>query len=133
MVDPIETVLAFVAKINDHDPDGLVALTTDDHVFVDSLGNQLRGRDKMRAGWQSYFKMCPDYRVSHEEIFRNGATVAVFGFAGGTISVQGKLSDENRWQIPAAWMVSVRDGRVSEWRVYADNKPVYDILNRMKH
>jgi hypothetical protein len=28
----------------------------------------------------------------------------------------------------AAWLAIVEDGLVKEWRVYADNKPVYDIL-----
>jgi hypothetical protein len=36
------------------------------------------------------------------------------------------------WRIPAAWKGSVRDGKVAEWRVFADNKPVYDILARRK-
>jgi hypothetical protein len=38
------------------------------------------------------------------------------------------LRDENRWRIPAAWRAIVHDGLVQEFRVYADNKPVYDIL-----
>ena len=50
--------------------DKLAELMTEDHVFVDSLGNQIRGREKMRAGWRRYFTMCPDYWVSHEQIFR---------------------------------------------------------------
>jgi hypothetical protein len=28
---------------------------------------------------------------------------------------------------PAAWRAVVRDGMIQEFRVYADNKPVYDI------
>jgi hypothetical protein len=28
----------------------------------------------------------------------------------------------------AAWLAVVQKGLVKEWRVYADNKPVYDIL-----
>jgi len=29
-------------------------------------------------------------------------------------------------------MAVVQDGLVKEWRVYADNKPVYDILAKSK-
>ena len=47
-------------------------------MFVDSLGQSVRGRDKMRAGWQGYYAFCPDYWVSHEEIFEDGNRVAVF-------------------------------------------------------
>jgi ketosteroid isomerase-like protein len=127
-MNPVETVLAFFEAINRHDADQLAKLMTEDHVFIDSLGNSVRGREKMRAGWVAYFDMCPDYRVSHEDIFRNGNTVAAFGSAGGTIRVNGELLLENKWQSPAAWRVVVHGGLIQEFRVYADNKPVYDIL-----
>ncbi len=120
-MDDIETVLEFLNRINQRDVDKLAELMTEDHVFVDSLGNQVRGREKMRGGWRGYYSMCPDYRVSHEEVFRNANMVAVFGAAGGTI--QG-----HPWRTPAAWLAAVQKGLVKEWRVYADNKPVYDIL-----
>jgi ketosteroid isomerase-like protein len=120
-MDDIETVLEFLNRINQRDVDKLAELMTEDHVFVDSLGNQVRGREKMRGGWRGYFTMCPDYWVSHEEVFRNANMVAVFGAAGGTIN--GK-----QWRTPAGWLAVVQKGLVKEWRVYADNKPVYDIL-----
>ncbi len=34
------------------------------------------------------------------------------------------------WRTPAAWKAVIRDGKVMEWRVFADNKPVYEILAR---
>jgi ketosteroid isomerase-like protein len=127
---PFETVLAFIDAINQHDVDQLIGLTTEDHAFIDALGNSLRGREKIRAGWRAYFAMCPDYRVLHQDIFHNGNTVAVMGSAGGTIRVDGQLAPGNKWQIPADWRAVVHDGLIQEWRVYADNKPVYDILAR---
>jgi ketosteroid isomerase-like protein len=129
---PTDVVLAFLEKINQHDVHALVALISEDHVFVDSLGNRLQGREKVRTGWTSYFKMCPDYNVAHEEIFANNNVVAACGWAGGTISAKGELKPENRWRIPAAWMASVTVGHLTEWRVYADNKPVYEILSRIR-
>jgi len=125
---PIETVLLFLDRINRRDPDKLAELMTEDHVFIDSLGRVMRGRETMRQGWRGYYAMCPDYRVSHEDMFANGNIVAVFGAAGGTISLGGKLTPENRWETPVAWRAVVENGLVKEWRVYADNKPVYDIL-----
>jgi len=56
----------------------------------------------------------------------------VFGAAGGTIAKKGKLPDENKWRTCAAWLAVVENGLVKEWRVYADNKPVYDILAKSK-
>lgn len=125
-----ETVLEFLDRINGRDPDQLAELMTEDHVFIDSLGRSVRGRDAMRSGWRGYYSFCPDYWVSHERVFANGNTVAVFGSAGGTIAANGQLPPDNRWQIPAAWLAVVENGLVKEWRVYADNKPVYDILAR---
>jgi len=127
-MNPVETILDFLDRINQHDPDKVAALLTEDHVFVDSLGQRVQGRDKMLNGWKQYYAFCPDYWVSHEEIFQNGNMVAVFGAAGGTISAGGKLPPENKWRTPASWLAFVEKGLVKEWRVYADNKPVYDIL-----
>src|ERR1700733_5334810 len=104
-MNPVETVLAFLDAINRHDSDQLAASMTEDHVFIDSLGNSVRGRETMRAGWRGYFAMCPDYRVSHEDILNTGDTVAVFGSAGGTIH-------EIKWQTPAAWRVVVHKGLI---------------------
>jgi len=120
-MSPTETVLEFLDRINQHDVDKLAELMAEDHTFIDSLGNATQGREKMRAGWRGYYAMCPDYWVSHEQIFENGNLVAVFGLAGGTIS-------GTKWKTPASWLATVNKGLVKEWRVYADNKPVYDIL-----
>jgi uncharacterized protein (TIGR02246 family) len=127
---PIETILHFMDCINAHDADKLAALMTEDHLFIDSLGQSIRGREKMRAGWRGYYAFCPDYWVSHEEIFQHGNQVAVFGSAGGTIAASGKLPPENKWRVTAAWLAVVENQLVKEWRVYSDNKPVYDIMAR---
>jgi ketosteroid isomerase-like protein len=50
--------------------------------------------------------------------------------AGGTIAAKGKLSPESKWRTPAAWLAVVDKDLVKEWRVYADNKSVYDIANQ---
>jgi ketosteroid isomerase-like protein len=122
-MNSVETVLAFIDTINRHEAEKLVELMTDDHVLIDALGNSLRGRENLRAGWQAYFAMCPDYWIVHDEIFHSGDTIALFGSAGGTIR-------GCPWQTPAAWRAVVHGGRIQEWRVYAENKPVYDILAR---
>ena len=49
----------------------------------------------------------------------------MFGTAGGTIA-------EHAWEKPDAWRAVIENGLVKEWRVYADNKPVYDILAKSK-
>ena len=127
-MSPVETVLEFMERINRRDAAKLAGLMTEDHVLLDTLGNTVRGREKMRTAWVSYYAMCPDYWVSHEAVLANGNQVAVFGEAGGTIASDGKLPPENQWRIRAAWLAVVENELVKEWSIYADNKPVYEIL-----
>ncbi len=126
----VDSVLGFMTAINRHDVDKLADYMSEDHVFIDSLGQSVKGRESMRAGWLGYFAFCPDYWVSHDEVFPSGKLVAVFGAAGGTIAAHGKLPPENKWRAAAAWLAIVEGGFIRQWRVYADNKPVYDILAR---
>ena len=124
-MSPAETVLDFLHAINRRDADQLALRMTEDHEFIDSLGQTVRGRETMRAGWRGYYSFCPDYWVSHEEVLANGNVVAVFGAAGGTIA-------GTEWRTPAAWLAVVENGLLKRWRVYADNKPVYDILAKSR-
>ncbi len=123
-----DVAMAFVAKINAHDMNGLVALMTPDHLFVDALNNSFRGVEQMRQGWKFYFGMFPDYAIEVMDEFSRGDLVGMFGKARGTFAVNGKLPRENFWEIPAAWRAVVKDGRVAEWRVYCDNDPARKIM-----
>ena len=89
----IEVVNAFMNAINAHDVDTLSKLMTENHVFTDSLGSSVTGRDQMIAGWKHYFVFCPDYWVAHEEFLEEDRLVAVFGSAGGTVAAEGYTSD----------------------------------------
>ncbi|HEV3200569.1 MAG TPA: nuclear transport factor 2 family protein [Bryobacteraceae bacterium] len=122
-VGPTETFHQFVAAITSHDVKALAALMAMDHLFVDSLGNRVHNRASMEAGWRGYFARCPDYWIQTDHVMADGDAVLAAGEAGGTI-------DGASWRIPAAWMAVIRDGKVMEWRVFADNKPVYEILAR---
>ncbi len=125
---PVDTVLAFLAQINARNVDGLCVLMTEDHVFLDGLGNRMQGREVMRKGWAGYFRMFPDYRVSHADIFSEGDVVAAFGSVEGTLAVKEELPEANHWSAPAAWRAVVRDGLIVEWQVYADNQSARKIM-----
>jgi ketosteroid isomerase-like protein len=125
MMNPTEVFKQFLAAVNSHDLSALAALLAADHVFVDSLGNRMYGTTSVEAGWRGYFAMCPDYRIREDHAMASGETVLAVGEAGGTI-------DGASWRTPAAWKATIRDGQVAEWRVFADNKPVYEILARRK-
>ncbi|HXZ80773.1 MAG TPA: hypothetical protein VEG30_12635 [Terriglobales bacterium] len=81
---------------------------------------------------RAYYALCPDYWVSHEKVFQQENLVGIFGAAGGTIAANGKLPPENQWRIPAAWFAVVEQDLVKEWRVYADNKPVHEIVAKSR-
>lgn len=122
-MSPTETFKQFLAAINSHDITALTALLAADHVFVDSLGNRVHGARSMEAGWRGYFAMCPDYWIHEDQAIAEDGLVLAVGEAGGTI-------DGEPWRTPAAWKAVIRDSQVAEWRVFADNKPVYEILAR---
>lgn len=113
----------FVSAIGSQNVSAIACLLSSDHVFVDALGNRIEGAGTMESAWRGYFTMCPDYRIRPEHILGQGELVLATGEAGGTI-------DGQSWRIPAAWKAVVRDGQVTEWHVFADNKPVYEILAR---
>jgi ketosteroid isomerase-like protein len=85
-VNAIETFLDFLHRINKRDADTLAELMTEDHVFIDSLGNTMQGRETIRVGWRGHYSFCPDDWVTHVEILGNGNIVAVFGAASGAVA-----------------------------------------------
>ena len=115
----------WIAAINGHDVAALATLMAADHVFVDSLGNRVEGARSMEGGWRGYFAMCPDYWIRVDHLMAEGDTLLAAGEAGGTI-------DGETWRTPAAWKAVIRGASVVEWRVFADNKPVYEILGRRR-
>ena len=124
----VRVALRFANEINRHDVDALLALASDDHLFVDGLGQELHGRDKLRAAWHEYFELFPDYHIDVRETFQSGRVVALLGTASGTLTVEGQARSENRWKVPAAWRAVVDHGQVVHWQVYADNEPARRIL-----
>ena len=122
-MNPEEVFMLFVTAINRHDMQALTALMAADHIFIDSVGRRVEGAVSMEAGWRGYFAMCPDYWIRTNNVMAEDSTVLAVGDAGGSI-------DGVAWQTPAAWKAVIREDKVEEWRVFADNKPVYDILAR---
>ena len=121
----VDIVRAFVNAINRRNVDELARLMPEDHVFIDSLGQVVRGRDKMKAGWVGYFQLVPDYTIAIEETCCDGPVVILLGVARGTYAAE-------TWSTPAAWRAKVRDDRVAEWRVYADNEPIRQLMRKAR-
>lgn len=129
--DPIAVVLAIEKKINAGDVAGIVALMATDGVFIDSMGAKITGREKLRRAWTEYFRMVPDYRISHTEALQSGKTVVLLGEARGTFAADGLLYRENAWSTPAAWRAVVEKGRIRVWQIFADNEPIRQMMRKL--
>ena len=82
----------------------------------------------MREGWRNYFKTVGDYQIHADEFFQTGERLAIFGTASGTYAGNAGASTDQFWKVPAAWRAVIRDGRVAEWCVYADNQPLRKLM-----
>lgn len=119
--------MKFIRAINAHDTQTVVSLLSPDHEFTDALGNKVTGVGALEKAWRGYFALFPDYHLEPTEILSAGQTVAVFGHAAGTYA-NAPTALQGGWRLPAAWRAVVIDGLLREWQVYADNRPVHEIL-----
>jgi ketosteroid isomerase-like protein len=125
-----DIALRFVERINAHDVEGLTALMTDHHAFIDSMGTKFL-RPGIEGGWRDYFEMVPDYWIRIDRAFSEGDTATLIGAAGGTyIPKGGKAAPESRWEAPAAWVARVDGAKVAEWRIYSDNEPIREKMRK---
>lgn len=105
----ILTALRFNEKINQRDLEGLAELMTDDHTFIDNSGKAAKGKSVMKEGWRDFFKKYPDYQNIFTCVTTQDDVVVMIGHS--TCSY--KPLDG-----PNIWTAKVRNGLVSEWRVY---------------
>jgi ketosteroid isomerase-like protein len=111
----ISIALRFNERINARDLTGLGEMMTEDHVFIDIPGEVHEGRPMMVSGWFDFFKKYPDYRNNFTHIEVKEGVVIMVGFS--------ECSHEPL-DGPAIWTAKIRDGQVSEWRVYDDKEEV---------
>lgn len=128
LIDSTEVVRKYIKLINAHDITGLIEMTADDAVFIDSMGINTEGKYEMQKAWDVLLTFFPDYTVKAKEIISKNGMVAVFGTAKGTLATDGKILAENKFEIPASWTAAVEYGKITKWRVYADNQPVRKLI-----
>jgi len=120
-----ELVGDFVAAINSHDVQRIADLCTPQHRLVDSLGAVVTGRDALCNAWTAYLRLFPNYTVTVDSMVEAGSLVLLTGWAQGSLRAKGP-----GWRIPAAWRAQVRGNLIDSWQVFADNKLVYELLER---
>lgn len=107
------TVSRFNGFINSRDIEGLSAMMTDDHTFIDGANQRVVGKQECIRAWKGFFAAFPDYQNHFEHVSTNAELVAVMG--------RSSCSDA-RLDGPALWSATVRNEQVSEWRVFEDTR-----------
>lgn len=111
-----DVVLKFNDYINDHDIDGLEALMSDDHIFIDSVDNSTIGKANCISAWKGFFEHFPDYNNVFNSVLRTDNLVIILGYS--------TCSSDTRLEGPVIWTAkfSSSDKKVMEWRVYDDTE-----------
>jgi ketosteroid isomerase-like protein len=106
-----DVVRRFNDAINARNLEGLVALMTADHRFIDTASRCFEGKARCREIWHQFFAAFPDYHNHFESVTEAGDTVVVVGYS---------TSADPRLAGRALWAATVEDQCVAEWRVYED-------------
>ncbi len=115
----VDVALKFVEFINAQDVESLCSLMTKDFTFIDYGGTIERGKDLMRKGWVGYFTDFPKYKIHVEKVLVGGDGVAIIGKTTGS-----HIPPEVEEKETVLWIAEIRNGLLSEWRIYADTDVV---------
>jgi ketosteroid isomerase-like protein len=127
-----KVVLDFVEAINNGNVDKIYDLMTENHLFIDSQDNRVKGKENMKQAWVGYFALFPDYKIEINEILEKDSLICILGYASATYKNLKNENNSNYWRIPATWTAIVENNQIKVWQVYADNSMVLDIINRNK-
>lgn len=125
-----QLVLEFVKAINDHDTNKIASLISEDHVFIDSQGNEVHGKDKMIKGWEGYFNLFPDYKIVISQLLDEQSLTVLLGFASASFLGNRGGNPDSYWRLPAAWKAVTEGGKINLWQVFADTKIPFEIINK---
>jgi ketosteroid isomerase-like protein len=113
----IAVAVGFVDCVNRGDLDGLASLLAEDHRLEVFDEAPLVGRDANVAAWRGYFEAFPEYVIYPARLAEVDGGAAILGSTTG--SHLGRPDDEERQEM-LLWVVEVRDGLVSRWRLVED-------------
>lgn len=121
--DITAVVLQFVDHVNRGDLEKMAPMLAPDHLLSDEPTLYFEGRLCALRHWRDLFSRCPGYGMDILDMERLGESVYVVGHTLGT------LPSGERTKAATTWYVRVSDGRIAEWRVYAekDVKQLQDV------
>ena len=108
----ITIVKAFNDCINNQDIDGLAALMSEDHTFIDRDGSSHGPKSHMLEGWKQFFEIFALYKNTFDKIMADGDEVFVLGFA---------YWSEKEPYDPVIWTAKIENNLIAEWWVYEDS------------
>ena len=111
--DPKLTALQFNECINAQDIDGLSALMSEDHTFIDREDETCAGKQKMTQGWIEFFESFPEYRNTFIRVESHDDLVILTGYATWS---KGAEPDH------VIWTARIENDLVAEWRVHHDTE-----------
>jgi len=106
-----DIVREFVDYANAGERELVDSLVVEDIKFTDIAGDVYIEKEFM----SSYLKAYPNYKIDIQQMFRGGSGVAFSGKTRGS-----HVPAEIEFEETLIWTAEVRDGLISEWRIYLD-------------
>ena len=109
--DPKLIVLLFNECISGQNLEGLSALMSDDHAFIDPAGTVSQPKAFMVDAWKRFFAAFPKYKNTFSRVESSGNTVSISGFA---------FWSEEKPHDTVLWSARIENDLVAEWRIHED-------------
>jgi ketosteroid isomerase-like protein len=108
---PASIVRTFVEYVNEGDLAGIASLLAERVKFTDIQGRVYREKEFMA----DYLSNFPDYQILVHHILQGGQGAAIVGRTAGS-----HVPPEIEEREILVWTAEVRDGLITEWRIYSD-------------
>ena len=124
---PKDVALVFLDAAGKRSFEALQRHMTDDHVFAFNE-EETRGGKALEKAWTEWWQMVPDLKMEVVQVLEAGQKVVIQMTSKGTCAVKDGQTINGAWSYPVVAIVTVRDGKVAEWREFADAAPLNKIL-----
>jgi hypothetical protein len=118
--DPKLTALQFNEYINNQHIEGIRSLITEDHIFIDRVGEEYKD---MVNGWKEFFANFPTYKNYFTRVDSKDDLVVILGYA--------IWSEDSLEQDHAIWTAKIKNDKVALWQIYEDteeNRKIFGVL-----
>jgi len=124
---PEAVALAFLEAAAKRSFEALRPLMTDDHVFAFNE-EETRGEKELGKAWTEWWQMVPDLKIEVVQTLQADQKVVIQMTSRGTCAVTDGRTVKGAWSYPVVAIVTVRDGKVAEWREFGDASPLNKLL-----